>query len=171
MAELYRKEDGMKEEELTVIRALKKLKMMTEKKEDKGSFPELVQVFMKNEVMHNQRYILGHLLALYYTQIEKNNNVIQLLHLKDKTNLNKDECYRFIKEHEEVIGITKRWKLIGNEFLELGMVRILTHSQYKSICIENGCELVEYNLTSVSEIEKFRDKRYHEIVCGLMDEI
>ena len=48
VSELLRKEDGLKEEELTVIRALKKLKKITEKEEEKNIFPELVQVFMKN---------------------------------------------------------------------------------------------------------------------------
>lgn len=44
---------------------------------------------MANDMNRNHRYILGQLLTEYYEVIEKTHKVIEMLELKDKTNLNR----------------------------------------------------------------------------------
>lgn len=68
---------------------------------------------MKNEFNKNRRYILGHLLTEYYQLIEADPKVIDLLLLKDKTNLSREVCYNFLLKFEEPFVIAKRWKLAG----------------------------------------------------------
>ena len=56
---------------------------------------------------------MGHLLTEYYEVIERDKRVIELLQLKDKTNLCKEVCYQFLVKFEEAFLVGKRWKLIG----------------------------------------------------------
>ena len=82
-------EEEHKEEELTLIKAFKLLKKIVDKEEDQSKFDKLINVFMENDLNKKHRYLLGHLLTDYYSKIQKDPLVIKLLHMKNKTNLNK----------------------------------------------------------------------------------
>lgn len=82
-------EEEHQEEELTLIKAFKLLKKIVDKEEDQSKFDKLINVFMENDLNKKHRYLLGHLLTDYYSKIQKDPMVIKLLHMKNKTNLNK----------------------------------------------------------------------------------
>lgn len=69
--------------------ALKRLRAIIKKEESKECFGSLVKKFLGSDLNKNKRYILGHLLTEYYEIIEKDEVVLTLLKMGDKTNLNK----------------------------------------------------------------------------------
>lgn len=94
---------------------------------------------MNCHLSRRRTYILGHLLTQYYQVIDKDIKVKYLLLLRDKTNLTKEVCFKFMDTFEEMIEISKRWKLVGREFLDLAMKRLQTNTKNRALCVENGC--------------------------------
>lgn len=51
--------------------------------------------------------------------------------------------------------------------MDLAAERIKCRNQNKSACIENGCEIIEYNLGKNTDIAYFDSKKYQTIVADL----
>ena len=37
------------------------------------------------------------------------------------------------------MSITRRWRLVGREFIDLAIQRIQCTNQYKEMCVDHGC--------------------------------
>lgn len=92
---------------------------------------------------------------LFY-DIEQHPDVLLLLLDKDKTNLSKETCYEIVSKHAEAFVLSDRWKFIGREWMDCAIKRI------SQGFFADACQVVEYNLINVEDLEYFLEKKYYE---------
>jgi len=83
---------------------------------------------------------------------------LELLLEKDKTNLSREACYEIVSKHVDAFVLSDRWKFIGREWMDIAVPRMAQGF------FASACQVVEYNLIEIEDLDYFYSKKYHEQV-------
>lgn len=75
---------------------------------------------------------------------------------KDKANLSRETCYELLSKHKEAFVLAQRWKLSGRDWLDLSVKRL------REGFFASACQVIEYNLLKMADIEHFHSQKHHE---------